>query len=80
MILMVIINIKLDTATDAEVWDYACDNNYFIVSQDTDLSYKSYNPENPGFSQSSMTRLIRNGIILLRHLRMQRKQILHISP
>ncbi len=27
----------LDTATDTELWDYARDNNYFIVSKDTDF-------------------------------------------
>ncbi len=33
--------IGLDTATDTELWDYARDNNYFIVSKDTDFRNRS---------------------------------------
>ncbi len=31
----------LDTATDTKLWDYARDNNYFIVSKDTDFRNRS---------------------------------------
>ena len=33
--------IGLDTATDTELWDYARDNDYFIVSKDTDFRNRS---------------------------------------
>ncbi len=33
--------LELDTATDTELWDYARDNNYFIVSKDTDFRNRS---------------------------------------
>ena len=33
--------IRLDTATDAELWDYARENDYFIVSKDTDFRNRS---------------------------------------
>ena len=29
--------IALDTAEDTELWDYACDNNYLILSKDVDF-------------------------------------------
>ncbi len=33
--------IGLGTATDTELWDYARDNDYFIVSKDTDFRNRS---------------------------------------
>ncbi len=33
--------IGLDIATDTELWDYARDNNYFIVSKDIDFRNRS---------------------------------------
>ncbi len=33
--------IGLDTATDTELWDYARDNDYSIVSKDTDFRNRS---------------------------------------
>ena len=33
--------IGLDTATDIDLWDYARDNDYFIVSKDTDFRNRS---------------------------------------
>ena len=33
--------IGLDTATDTELWDYARDNDYLIVSKDTDFRNRS---------------------------------------
>ena len=34
-------NIGLDTAADSELWNYASDNDYLIVSKDTDFGDKS---------------------------------------
>ena len=33
--------IGLDTATDTELWNYARDNDYFIVSKDADFRNRS---------------------------------------
>ncbi|MDE0089222.1 MAG: DUF5615 family PIN-like protein [Candidatus Poribacteria bacterium] len=33
--------IGLDTATDVELWNYARENDYFIVSKDTDFRNRS---------------------------------------
>lgn len=33
--------VALDTATDTELWDYAVDNDYFIVSKDIDFKNRS---------------------------------------
>ena len=34
-------NVGLSAATDTELWDYARDNNYIIVSKDVDFSDRS---------------------------------------
>ena len=34
-------NVELDTVDDGELWDYARDNDYVIVSKDTDFSDRS---------------------------------------
>lgn len=34
-------NVRLDTANDIELWEYARDNDYLIVSKDSDFSDRS---------------------------------------
>ena len=35
-------DVKLERSTDSEVWDYAKENNYIIVSKDSDFHQRSF--------------------------------------
>lgn len=35
-------DVKLDRSTDSEVWDYAKENNYIIISKDSDFHQRSF--------------------------------------
>ena len=42
-----IVLLGLETASDSEIWQYAKDNNYVIVSRDSDFQERSLAPGHP---------------------------------